>query len=98
MTHEPECPNAEELYDPESAVLWPAVCHCDILRSAYQRGREDADRWCNVADTAYRKGREDAAEAVLNKLLSEPTPNEWDAGFNVAIYEAAAAARGEGAE
>ena len=52
--------------------------------------------FCPIARSAYQRGREDAARAVLNKLLPEPTPNEWDAGFNVAIYEAAAAARGEG--
>ena len=51
---------------------------------------------CAELRAAYRRGREDAAKAVLNKLLPEPTPNEWDAGFNVAIYEAIAAARGDG--
>lgn len=37
MTHEPECANYGE-----DTLAWP--CVCDVARSAYQRGREDASR------------------------------------------------------
>ena len=48
MNHEPECPAIEEWFDPEQNILWPAVCHCDIIRTAYQRGRKDEKAvWMN---------------------------------------------------
>ena len=33
MNHEPECPTGKDWYE---------MCECESLRSAYQRGREDA--------------------------------------------------------
>lgn len=42
MTHEPECPNLPEHFVPEDSILWSAVCHCDTIRAAYQRGRQDS--------------------------------------------------------
>ena len=61
----------------------------------YQRGREDADRWCNVGDIAYRKGREDAAKAVEGLIRQQLGYGkaEW---IDDEDYEFVAAARGEG--
>lgn len=75
----------------------PTKLHTDYCRNLIVAGKPHVP-FCMPDECpiclAYKAGREDAARAVLNKLLPEPTPNEWDAGFNVAIYEAAAAARG----
>ena len=83
MTHEPECPYSGAYIASLGDFGPPWTEYC---------------RNCDIARAAYQRGREDAAKAVMGHLLEEPTGHEWDLGFNVAIYEAAAAARGESEE
>lgn len=49
FAHEPECPTGKDWYE---------MCECETLRSAYQRGREDAAKAVETALNDYMYGEE----------------------------------------
>lgn len=73
MTHEPECP---------TGIDWYEMCECESLRSAYQRGREDAAK---------------AIESVIPYLnsLNMPTTPAWTLWESQLISGCIVVARGE---
>jgi hypothetical protein len=44
MIHDSLCPNIDERYDPETAILWPRICHCGLIKKI-----RDAERYRIVA-------------------------------------------------
>jgi hypothetical protein len=57
--------------------------------------RAEFDRWLAAHDEEVL---DKAVERVWDEVLPSPITTGWDAGFNVAIYKAIAAIRGEGSE